>query len=215
MEETDLSACVDILVEENRCSLYQLESLLVAVSPTAYRRGFDAEARQTLGRHVRHILDHYQALLNGVDVACIDYEARVREPDLEQDPAVARERLGQIREGLTRLGEYATASLQVRYPVDEAGDSLSLTTSLARELAFLTSHTVHHMALLQVLARQLEMKLPADFGVHPSTLRHWRRQARETASAGRLVDHRLSCRVDDGVGHGNILESSHGPFPYS
>lgn len=137
MEETDLSACVDTLVEENRCSLHQLESLLVAVSPTAYRRGFDAEARQTLGRHVRHILDHYQALLNGVDVACIDYEARVREPDLEQDPAVARERLGQIREGLTRLGEYATASLQVRYPVDEAGDSLSLTTSLARELGFL------------------------------------------------------------------------------
>lgn len=192
MEETDLSACVDILVEESRCSLHQLESLLVAVSPIAYRHGFDAEARQTLGRHVRHILDHYQALLNGVGVACIDYEARVREPGLEQDPALARERLGQIREGLTRLGECATASLQVRYPVDGEGTSLSLTTSLARELAFLTSHTVHHMALLRMLALQLEAKLPADFGVHPSTLRHWRRQARETEFAGCLAGHCVS-----------------------
>ncbi|MBF7053037.1 hypothetical protein IOC61_06840 [Halomonas sp. KAO] len=180
MKETHLPACVDSLIEENRCSLHQLETLLVEITPLAYRHGFDAEAHQTLGRHVRHILDHYQALLDGIGVACIDYEARVREPGLERDPALARERLGQIHEGLTRLVEHACVPLQLKYPVDEEGATLTLTTSLARELAFLTSHTVHHMALLRVLAQQLGVRLSADFGVHPSTLRHWRRQTMET-----------------------------------
>lgn len=34
-------------------------------------------------------------------------------------------------------------------------------------------------ALLGLLAQQLGVRLPDDFGVHPSTLRHWRRQAME------------------------------------
>ncbi|WP_299235015.1 DinB family protein [uncultured Halomonas sp.] len=182
MNETHLRDCVDRvdrLVEENRCSLHQLETLLLEITPLAYRHGFDAEGRQTLGRHVRHILDHYRALLEGIDGSCIDYEARVRESELEQEPAVALEWLGQIRARLTMLGEHASTPLQLKYPIDEEGEALLLTTSLARELAFLTSHTVHHMALLRVLAQQLGVKLPADFGVHPSTLRHWRRQAME------------------------------------
>ena len=33
------------------------------------------------------------------------------------------------------------------------------------------------MALLGLLAERLGVVLPKDFGVHPSTLRHWDREA--------------------------------------
>ena len=51
------------------------------------------------------------------------------------------------------------------------------TTSVARELVFLASHTIHHMAIIGMLAEQAGVKVSADFGVHPSTLRYLQRQA--------------------------------------
>lgn len=47
---------------------------------------------------------------------------------------------------------------------------------MARELAFLTSQTIHHMAIIGLLAEQQGIPLAEDFGVHPSTLRHWQRE---------------------------------------
>ena len=177
MSQTHAPPCLDPLVEESLGSLQQLEALLTCLTPAQYRHPFDAEGRQTLGRHLRHILDHYQALLEGVGAGRIDYESRARDPRLERDPQQALERLAEIRRGLARLTEPSSTGLSLTYPVAEGSVSQSLATSLARELAFLTSHTVHHMALLGLLAERLGVVLPKDFGVHPSTLRHWDREA--------------------------------------
>ncbi len=190
MSKTHAPPCLDTLVEENRWSLQQLEAFLAVLSPAQYRYAFDAEGKQTLGRHLRHILDHYQALLEGGGAGRIDYETRDRDPGLEREPARALQRLSEIRDGLERLTEHSSTPLQLTYPVEEGGVSLSLTTSLARELAFLTSHTVHHMALLGLLAQQLGVALPDAFGVHPSTLRHWRRQRDEVITPGAISPRR-------------------------
>lgn len=190
MTKTQVPPCLDTLVEENRGSLQQLEALLAVLSPAQYRHAFDAEGKQTLGRHLRHILDHYQALLEGGGTGRIDYESRERDPGLEREPARALQRLSEVRDGLARLTEHSSTPLQLTYRAEEGGVSLSLTTSLARELAFLTSHTVHHMALLGLLAQQLGVTLPGDFGVHPSTLRHWRRQRDELVTPGAITPRR-------------------------
>ncbi|MFP4138523.1 MAG: DinB family protein [Halomonas sp.] len=183
MSKRQVPPCLDTLVEENRWSLQQLEAFLAMLSPAQYRHAFDAAGRQTLGRHLRHILDHFQALLDGVGAGRIDYESRERDPRLEREPGLARERLAEIRRGLERLTEHSSTAMELTYPVEAGGVSLSLPTSLARELAFLTSHTVHHMALLGLLAERLGVVLPEHFGVHPSTLRHWQREAGRAQSA--------------------------------
>ncbi len=190
MSQTHAPPCLDPLVEENLWSLQQLEAFLACLSAAQYRHAFDAEGRQTLGRHLRHILDHYQALLEGVGAGRIDYESRSRDPRLERDPEQALERLAGIRSGLARLTEPSSAVLSLTYPVAEGSVSQSLATSLARELAFLTSHTVHHMALLGLLAERLGVVLPEDFGVHPSTLRHWHRQQGEATALQTLNQRR-------------------------
>ncbi|MEM7623450.1 MAG: hypothetical protein AAF235_09640, partial [Planctomycetota bacterium] len=82
-----------------------------------------------------------------------------------------------------RLG-HAAKDLAAR-PLDEAcsvvlhgydvagGTSLSTTpSSLGREAAFVLSHTVHHCAMIAVMARSLRIAVPERFGYAPSTVAH-------------------------------------------
>jgi uncharacterized damage-inducible protein DinB len=179
MSEQQDTSCFGGLIEENRLALHQLQAFLGRLTPSVYRHAFGPTGRQSLGKHVRHILEHYDALLVGASVENIDYEKRQRDERLETEPYLAEMRIAEISAALPGLDAYQSATLRVRYPVEGANASLSLATSLARELAFLTSHTVHHMALLGLMAESLGVDMQVHFGVHPSTLRFWQKQAVE------------------------------------
>jgi len=168
------------LVEENLLTLVQLRRLIEALDPERYRQAFGEHGRHTLGKHVRHIIDHYDALLEGLDRGeeVIDYEQRRRDETLEQWPQQAASHLAGIESRLSTLGsEPASQALTLAYPMDD--ERFFLVSSLNRELAFLTSHSIHHMAIIALLAEQSGIHLPASFGVHPSTLRHWQRASAE------------------------------------
>ncbi|WP_108445730.1 DinB family protein [Halomonas denitrificans] len=179
------------LIEENRQALAQLRRLLDDLAPEAYRRVFGVQGRHTLGKHVRHIIDHYEALIDGLEAGArtLDYERRRRDPALETRPDEAARRLAALETWLASLETQAAPErLTLRYGLDAGAATddearLALASSLARELAFLTSHTVHHMAIIGLLAEQLGLALPDSFGVHPSTLRHWRREAESERGA--------------------------------
>ncbi|MGM0858070.1 MAG: DinB family protein [Pseudomonadota bacterium] len=168
------------LIDENVQTLAQLAQLLGRVSAQDYQRPLGAKGTQSLGKHVRHILEHYQTLLDACATApaqaIFDYEQRPREAALETQPGYAGERTEALQAGLEALATMPhDAALTLSYSVEvgDADDSAALPTSLGRELAFLTSHSIHHMALLGMLCEQLGIALPQYFGVHPSTLRYW------------------------------------------
>lgn len=167
-----------VLVEENLQAIAQLKALLSQMDRDTYCHVFEGVGAPTLGKHTRHIIDHYMALLkpeNEQSNDTINYEHRQREVALEQCPKQALQCLEMIGEDLKALSRQASiTSVQIAYPT---GDStLMLRSSLGRELAFLTSHSIHHMATLALLAKTLGLSIPKNFGVHPSTLRHWQRQ---------------------------------------
>ncbi|AMD00300.1 DinB family protein [Halomonas chromatireducens] len=170
------------LIEENLLALSQLEEFLDALTPEQYRHNFGHDGRHTLGKHIRHIIDHYNALLSSLDDDVIDYEDRPRDERLEQWPQQAVDRLTDIKAELIALvGHCPTGCLSLNYPLGSGVQVLD--TSLARELAFLTSHTIHHMAIVGLLADQLGITLPEAFGVHPSTLRHCQRDISRPVAA--------------------------------
>ncbi|EWH02492.1 hypothetical protein Q427_08570 [Halomonas sp. BC04] len=159
-----------------------MKAFVDALTPEHYRQDFGHDGRHTLGKHIRHIIDHYDALLGGLDADVIDYEHRRRDERLERWPQQAAHRLTDIETALTALvGRCPTDRLSLSYPTGD--DVQVLETSLARELTFLTSHTIHHMAILGVLAEQIGIALPKAFGVHPSTLRHWQRESFDNVAA--------------------------------
>jgi uncharacterized damage-inducible protein DinB len=169
------------LIEENLQALLQLEHFVAELSPEHYRQVFGAQGRHTLGKHVRHIIDHYDALLDENVLsgdARLDYEHRQRDSALEQSPSLATVHLASIRKRLGAMKETPPRnSIRIAYPAMES--TLELDSSPGRELAFLTSHTIHHMAIIGLLAESVGIVLPDTFGVHPSTLRHWVHQAEE------------------------------------
>lgn len=172
--------CPEGLIEENLLALAQLRGMLDDLAPDTYRQAFGDYGRHTLGKHVRHIIDHYDALLDGLKKGdqVIDYEQRRRDEALERWPQQAARHLATIEASLASLtGRPSPERLTLRYHLGE--DILSVLSSLARELAFLTSHTIHHMAIIALLAQQAGIHLPESFGVHPSTLRHWQGESAE------------------------------------
>jgi hypothetical protein len=63
---------------------------------------------------------------------------------------------------------------------NDVSDSF-MESSLSRELQVLSSHTVHHFALIAVTLRAHGVQMDPDFGMAPSTLRHLASKTAEAA----------------------------------
>jgi hypothetical protein len=137
-----------------------------------------------VGAHLRHIVEHYEALLGTVaGTAPIDYDRRARDRELERCPALARQRLTALQQRLA--GDLLLDTpLQVRGRGGLAGEfEFAVGSTLGRELVFVASHAVHHYALLQTHCAANGVELPADFGKAPATVAHERALAASSAAA--------------------------------
>ena len=50
-------------------------------------------------------------------------------------------------------------------------------STFGRELVYAIAHAIHHYALISVMARLLDVRLPPHFGIAPSTVAHEARMA--------------------------------------
>lgn len=128
-----------------------------------------------IGGHVRHNLDHVAALLAGVRTGRLDYDHRDRESAVGRNRVAALGTLARLRAELfaVRWEEAADWLRLIALPAPD-GPPIDARTTPLRELLFVASHTVHHNALVAVLARLVGVEPPAEFGCAPSTVAHLR-----------------------------------------
>jgi len=179
-----MTATTDIL-DDNIALLQQGLRLIERLDPALYA-GRDEPPGRGVGAQVRHALDHYGSLLAGVGSRVIDYDLRERDARLETSADAAMMRMVELIDRLTRL-DRADLDLPavLRTGADEEAGGLDASpSSLRRELHFLLSHTVHHYALIAMILARHDVEVDPDFGVAPSTLRHWARQERCAKPAG-------------------------------
>jgi hypothetical protein len=158
----------------NRGLLELAVPLLARLTDDQYARRRDAWA--PIGAQYRHVLEHYQCLLAGLDSGDVDYDSRARDPEVEASRTRAALVTGEVLDGLGQLPGYDAARplrIQLRTSATNPLPEWSHST-LARELQFLVSHTVHHYALIKLLLAGDGVDLGADFGVAPSTVAHAR-----------------------------------------
>jgi uncharacterized damage-inducible protein DinB len=152
--------------------LGELGSLLVAVPSEVYCARLAAEISGSVGEHVRHCLDHVSALLAADSSATLSYDRRQRGTAVETDPAAAFQQILRLR---TALDAWTTrpldAPIQVTSMLSPSGDAITGWSTLARELAFVVSHTIHHQATIAVLLAIHGYSVPDRFGHSPSTPR--------------------------------------------
>lgn len=151
-----------------------LDDLARAVRPLTASQ-FSRRDRATsgsIGGHVRHCLDHVEALERAIDRGLCCYDERVRGTAIEDDPGLACARLAASRLRLRALDPALlaqTLALSARLTAD--GPTVDTPTSVAREVAFVISHTVHHAALVAVLLEDMGQARPQRFGLAPTTPR--------------------------------------------
>ena len=131
-----------------------------------------------VGAHLRHIVEHYEALLAPPLQGVVDYDSRPRDALLERCPNTAAARIAQLIERLrelARTGADTDAPVAVRVHIGSAGQwPVEVPSTLARELVFVASHAVHHYAVLVAFCREHGIAIDADFGKAPATVAHQR-----------------------------------------
>ncbi len=168
-----------LMAEENIHALGQLVDFLDDLEEAhLYGQAFGARSQHSIGKHVRHIIDHYLTFLTAVgEHKVLDYEDRQRDETLETDRQAAHQCLNRIVRSFSDNSIQPSRGAPLAMQHNSGGHYQTVLTSMERELAFLASHTVHHMAIIGMLAEQAGLHVDADFGVNPSTLRHWARKA--------------------------------------
>lgn len=151
-----------------------------------------------VGAHLRHVIEHYEALLLPSEPGVVDYDQRPRDRELATQAAVAQTRLHRL---LRRLAQWSEANLgaplQVRGLGGLAGDfHFAVNSSLGRELVFVASHAIHHYALLQPHCTRNGIAISAEFGRAPATVAHERagpsQERMPECAARRLPNDRVS-----------------------
>lgn len=124
------------------------------------------------GSHLRHIIEHYEALTRGGD--CLDYDNRVRDQALETTASLARERLHQIKSSINDdLSHELDRAVQVKGMNGLQGEyQYQVGSTVARELVFLASHAIHHCAILRPYCEANGIVVGSFFGIAPSTVAH-------------------------------------------
>jgi uncharacterized damage-inducible protein DinB len=153
--------------------LRQLRDLLRVTSPEQYVMKPVGVVNSSIAGHVRHCLDHVEALLAGAITGTMDYDDRQRGTDVEKSRLTA---MGVIDKHIHGLEYLRTCLLDqpilLQALMSASEPAITVETTLGRELAFVLSHTVHHNALIAVIARLLAIEVPERFGYAPSTLAH-------------------------------------------
>ena len=154
--------------------LSQGRSLLGAIDQETYTWKDHAGCGSSIGMHYRHVLEHFQCVVEGMHSGYVNYDGRRRNSQLEgstDDALRVTEELLETFRGLPSgaLQHECTVSYSVGY--DESGPE-AVRSTLAREIMFSVGHATHHYAILKPLCQQLGVRLPFEFGIAPSTLKH-------------------------------------------
>jgi hypothetical protein len=160
-----------------------LAQMASVIQPYVGARAADYAAH--VGAHMRHIIEHYDALVyavkavnTGAAVVCTaDYDARERNLLVEAEPLEAIRRIDLIKAafgpdaGLNESAMSQVVQVHTRGGLNGEHDFCTA-SSVARELMFLNSHATHHFAILQGYARERGETLGAGVGKAPATVAH-------------------------------------------
>lgn len=161
------------LKSANTDILMQLAEVIGQLTDHDYARPLSVLSGNTIGKHVRHILEFYELLVNSERTGLLNYDRRQRDLQLEVDTDEALRRIGTIDRAIYRLD--LNQCLHLEADLSVAGDkTIQIPSSFARELLYNVEHAIHHMALIQVAVRNAfpEVELPPHFGVAYSTVQH-------------------------------------------
>jgi hypothetical protein len=148
----------------------QLQESLERLTAVQYQQPCHSLFNNSIGQHVRHIIESFLCLASGYPSGLVSYETRKRDRDIEGDKDLAVSTLGQIFAGLDQPNKDLV--LEASYD-EQASETLTFSTNYYREIAHALEHTIHHMAMIRVGMQEVSaISVSEGFGFASSTIKH-------------------------------------------
>jgi hypothetical protein len=146
--------------------LQEIEDCLVRLTEDQFARPLPILHGNSVGRHVRHMLEFFQCLDQAVETGLLNYDLRTRNLRMETEPAFT---CLQIRLLMERIAGYSDAEIQME--VDYGLGITRIQTTVFRELVYNIEHSVHHQAILKIGIETAfpQVEMPDHLGVAYST----------------------------------------------
>lgn len=129
----------------------------------------------SVGKHVRHILEFLDALLDQYSTGIVNYDMRTRLERYETQQG-ARDYMQVLGHKLDKLlldsKVDVDGELLVQRRLAPDGPFVDLQSSLGDQLAGVVDHATHHLSIINMIAGQYDLKLREGLGVSPATLVH-------------------------------------------
>jgi uncharacterized damage-inducible protein DinB len=155
--------------------LSQIFDLTQQLNDAEYTSELDLLNGNTIGKHVRHILEFFGLLVEGASAGIINYDKRKHEPLFETNTAATLKRIEELMDLVGQLHTGNEVYLEVSYAKSDA-DSVKIKSSVERELAYNIEHSIHHMAIIKIAIQTVfpNIQVAENFGVAYSTVRYQR-----------------------------------------
>jgi uncharacterized damage-inducible protein DinB len=156
-------------------NLKEIRTLMTLITDKQFQNKSDILSGSTIGQHVRHILEFYTCLMNGLLSGNVNYDIRKRDPQVEMKVSSAIDVIDSLIARLSTITCDKPIQLVGNYTLSNEGDNQCAISSLNRELTYNLEHAIHHQALIKVGLKEqgLEHLIENDFGVAPASIRFY------------------------------------------
>ena len=155
--------------------LEQIVSVCKQLSDDAFRKPLNVLSNNSIGKHIRHIIEFYDLMMIGNESGAINYDNRSHDKVLEENRVLAIEKLNSLSIEILKLKNDQPLQMSANYSIDE-DNPIAISTTLYRELQYNIEHAVHHMAIIKIALRNEfeEIEISNGFGIAYSTIKYQR-----------------------------------------
>jgi hypothetical protein len=152
-------------------TLDQLKLITDQLSKEEFTRKLDILNHSSIGQHVRHVLEFYICLSEGIKTNIVNYDKRCRNLSIENDPNYAIIVLGEL---VDLFSNHHSNQATVTNVTEFDGKEIAANSSVLRELIYLIEHSIHHYAIIAIALRNefSHVQIPTNFGIAYSTAKH-------------------------------------------
>jgi hypothetical protein len=148
----------------------QLSDSLDQLDRDQYNYSCNNLSGNTIGQHVRHIIEMFLCLEKGYQSGDVDYERRRRDILIETDKNFA---VSLLKEIIQQISKDNKSLHLLTYYDDLHTEPEKISSNYFREIAYNLEHTIHHMALIRIGLREIgDFAVDDSYGVASSTIKY-------------------------------------------
>ncbi|WP_062060596.1 DinB family protein [Aquimarina longa] len=159
----------ELVISSINNNLNNAIALLNSIDSTTYQDTSVGPYFSSIGSHIRHTLDFFDCIINGLDSNNIDLTARKRDEILSKNKEFAITHIYDLQETLLSFIDVNTDYLI--HVTDHMGEGkVTVNYTLESILSHANSHAIHHYATIGYILDYLgvEVKI-SGFGYNPTT----------------------------------------------